>query len=461
MSPFDLDLKTGMSKPNVIPGLQRQPSVISSESPVTTLSNPKESPGDNIVGGTSLLRTDKPKTKAHSSTRKNRPSALTEYQLSKASIGDEHRRRSRPETRSRISAHNGTEHSGRLTVEALKLHDLYERELSPGKRCKRQSEHDDIVKTEEFVPRPMKRELRPRHPNPNFTKFDGVETSCAREPVTSEMITETARNEDMNTIDDEHTIRSDGPFGDRDTSRERIAQRVMAKLQESKSDAKREGRPRMLRDIEALASEESYYSQSATISGLSELQSPAQSTLTPECKAYPERSRMSGSGNNPRVIIAVEDAIRRLILPEIEHIKRDQPRTRNMKKEPSTPSHLTQTSRSEQQHPAKIISSVTETQQSSPVSFTIPDDGREVYISNPNIGSGTSPASLLIEYYEGGKTSKSGTGRPSVRVKVKPSSKSAKDLSVRLMDDEQPDYVKRIPLAVSNSNAKVSRGVGS
>jgi len=159
--------------------------------------------------------------------------------------------------------------------------------------------------------------------------------------------------------------------------------------------------------------------------------------------------------------MAVEDAIRRLILPEIEHIKRDQPRTRKKKKEPSTPSHLTQTSRSEQQHPAKITSSVTETQKSSPVSFTIPDDGRPVYISNPNIGSETSPASLLIEYYEGGKTSKSGTGRPSVRVRVKPSSKSAKDLSVRLMDDDQPDYVKRIPLAVSNSNTKVSRGVGS
>jgi len=270
------------------------------------------------------------------------------------------------------------------------------------------------------------------------------------------------QDEDMNTTDDTHTIRPDGYLGDDlDISRERIRQRVMAKLQESKSDAKTEGRPRMLRDIEALASKESYYSQSDRIPGLSELQSPAQSSLTPECKAYPERSRVSGSVNNPRVIMAVEDAIRRLILPEIEHIKRDQPRTRKKKKEPSTPSHLTQTSRSEQQHPAKITSSVTETQKSSPVSFTIPDDGRPVYISNPNIGSETSPASLLIEYYEGGKTSKSGTGRPSVRVRVKPSSKSAKDLSVRLMDDDQPDYVKRIPLAVSNSNTKVSRGVGS
>ena len=192
MSPFDLDLETGLSKPNMITGPQRQASAIGSENPVTTLQNTKESPGDNIIGGISLLRTDKSKTKANSSTRKNRPSALTKYQLSEASISDGLRRRSRPDTRSGKSAHTGSEHSARLTVEALKLHDLYDRELSSGRRRERRSKHDRTVKTKEFVPRPMKRELRPRHPNPDFTKFDGVETSCAREAVTSDKNIETA-----------------------------------------------------------------------------------------------------------------------------------------------------------------------------------------------------------------------------------------------------------------------------
>lgn len=451
-----------MSKPNVITGLQRQPNVISSENPATTLHDTKESPRDDIIGGTSLLKTDKSKTKANSSTRKNRPSALTEYQMSESSIGDEHRHRSRPETRSRKSAHNGSEHSGRLTVEALKLHDLYERELDSESRPKRRSEHDDTVKTKEFVPRPMKRELRPRRRDPDFAKFVGAETSCAREPVTSDKNIRTAEDKDMDTTDDTHIIRPDGSLGDDpDISRERIRQRVIAKLEERKSNAIRKGRPRMLRDIEALApSKEPHYNHSDRTSGLGELQGAAQPTLTPEYKADHERSRMSQPGNIPKVEKVVEDAIRRLILLDNERMKRDQLRPRNKKKEPSTPSHLTQSSRSEQQHPAKTTSSA-ETQQSSPISFTVPDDGRAVYISKPSIGPETSQSSLLIEYYEGGKTSLSGTGGPSVRVKVRPSSKSTKDLSDRLMDDEQPDYVKRIPLAVSNSNIKVSRDVGS
>jgi len=99
-------------------------------------------------------------------------------------------------------------------------------------------------------------------------------------------------------------------------------------------------------------------------------------------------------------------------------------------------------------------------------SFSIPDDGGEVHIRRPK-GTNMSQASLLIEYYEGGKPSKSGHNtRPSVRVKVRPSSKSGMtNLNdavkiTKMGRDDQPVLVKRIPLDGTDQNVQLS-GIGA
>lgn len=99
-------------------------------------------------------------------------------------------------------------------------------------------------------------------------------------------------------------------------------------------------------------------------------------------------------------------------------------------------------------------------------SFSVPDDGGEVHIRKPR-GTIMSQASLLIEYYEGGKPSKSGQNtRPSVRVKVRPSSKSGMtNLNdavkiTKMGRDDQPVLVKRIPLDGTDQNVQLS-GLGA
>ena len=99
-------------------------------------------------------------------------------------------------------------------------------------------------------------------------------------------------------------------------------------------------------------------------------------------------------------------------------------------------------------------------------SFSVPDDGREIHISKPRGHSSMSQASLLIEYYEGGKSSKSGSGRPSVRVKVRPSSKSGMtnlhdSLKItKMAGPDQPIFQKRIPLDGTDTDVQVG-GMGS
>src|SRR6266536_3277238 len=64
--------------------------------------------------------------------------------------------------------------------------------------------------------------------------------------------------------------------------------------------------------------------------------------------------------------------------------------------------------------------------------YTLPEDGSPVTISTRRkknekdgpLASNKSQTSLLIEYFEGGKGSQEHSRRPSVRVKVTPSSKS-------------------------------------
>lgn len=93
-------------------------------------------------------------------------------------------------------------------------------------------------------------------------------------------------------------------------------------------------------------------------------------------------------------------------------------------------------------------------------SYSIPDDGSPVTIpvrrknrakddSTLSRKSHNSQTSLLIEYFEGGKPSSGLAPRPSVRVRVSPSSKKARDQRDRIQiseasGDRKPSYSRRI-----------------
>jgi hypothetical protein len=106
-------------------------------------------------------------------------------------------------------------------------------------------------------------------------------------------------------------------------------------------------------------------------------------------------------------------------------------------------------------------SKVTGTEKSS---YSLPEDGSPVTIAtrrkrNDKDGHGTlnsnnkSQTSLLIEYFEGGKGSQAESRRPSVRVKVTPSSKSRSRSSndhIQITERKgtrKPSYTKRIQLS--------------
>ncbi|KAF4624331.1 hypothetical protein G7Y89_g13839 [Cudoniella acicularis] len=99
--------------------------------------------------------------------------------------------------------------------------------------------------------------------------------------------------------------------------------------------------------------------------------------------------------------------------------------------------------------------------------YTLPEDGSPVTIStrrkkgdkdsHGNLSSNKSQTSLLIEYFEGGKDGKAESRRPSVRVKVTPSSKSrSRSTNDHIQITERkgtrkPSYTKRIQLSPSKS----------
>lgn len=91
-------------------------------------------------------------------------------------------------------------------------------------------------------------------------------------------------------------------------------------------------------------------------------------------------------------------------------------------------------------------------------SYSIPEDGSPLVVSKRKLqldksgGAGAhSQTSLLIEYYEGGKPGDAPHSRPSLRLRVTPSSKKSKTSdSVRITkeigEDRKPSYTKRISL---------------
>lgn len=103
--------------------------------------------------------------------------------------------------------------------------------------------------------------------------------------------------------------------------------------------------------------------------------------------------------------------------------------------------------------------------------YTLPEDGSPVTIPTRRKKEGRghlstkSQTSLLIEYFEGGKDGKAESRRPSVRVKVTPSSKSkGRSSNDHIQITEQkgtrkPSYTQRIPLSPNKSD-KLLEGEG-
>ena len=106
--------------------------------------------------------------------------------------------------------------------------------------------------------------------------------------------------------------------------------------------------------------------------------------------------------------------------------------------------------------------------------YSLPEDGSPVTIAtrrkkherDGGLTTNKSQTSLLIEYFEGGKGSQAESRRPSVRVKVTPSSKSrsrsANDhiqISER-QSTRKPSYTKRIPLSPRAKGDKSPIGEG-
>lgn len=102
--------------------------------------------------------------------------------------------------------------------------------------------------------------------------------------------------------------------------------------------------------------------------------------------------------------------------------------------------------------------------------YSLPSDGSPVTISTKKrdkghgLASNKSQTSLLIEYFEGGKDGKSESRRPSVRVKVTPSSKSrSRSANDHIQITERkgtrkPSYTKRIQLSPNVKGDKSPEG---
>lgn len=96
--------------------------------------------------------------------------------------------------------------------------------------------------------------------------------------------------------------------------------------------------------------------------------------------------------------------------------------------------------------------------------YSIPEDGREIKVptkkvrlQKPSASGNNSQTSLLIEYFDAGKTHDISAGRPSVRVKVTPSARRAdktEDFQITgIGKDRKPSYTRRISLG-SKADAK-------
>lgn len=104
--------------------------------------------------------------------------------------------------------------------------------------------------------------------------------------------------------------------------------------------------------------------------------------------------------------------------------------------------------------------------------YTLPEDGSPITIAtrrkkgskDGHLSSNKSQTSLLIEYFEGGKDGKTESRRPSVRVKVTPSSKSkSRSANDHIQITEQkgtrkPSYTQRIPLTPNAKGDKSPEG---
>ncbi|KAF5016781.1 hypothetical protein F66182_11423, partial [Fusarium sp. NRRL 66182] len=89
-------------------------------------------------------------------------------------------------------------------------------------------------------------------------------------------------------------------------------------------------------------------------------------------------------------------------------------------------------------------------------SYSIPEDGTPVTIATRGHKSNKSQTSLLIEYFEGGKSTVSSTGerRPSVRVRLTPSKRGRSDHHIEVTETKSTrntSVTRRIPLGDSEA----------
>ncbi|KAF2861358.1 hypothetical protein K470DRAFT_269974 [Piedraia hortae CBS 480.64] len=116
--------------------------------------------------------------------------------------------------------------------------------------------------------------------------------------------------------------------------------------------------------------------------------------------------------------------------------------------------------------PTESMDDDTATNLTSRSTFEIPEDGRPLTVSTrglapkdarPGHRRQKSQTSLLIEYFEAAKTGDKAKSRPSVRVRVSPSSKKSRHDAVQVTSigkDRKPSYTRRISLG-GNRNVDV------
>ncbi|KXT05841.1 hypothetical protein AC578_1037 [Pseudocercospora eumusae] len=117
----------------------------------------------------------------------------------------------------------------------------------------------------------------------------------------------------------------------RSASRERLTQKVMEKLgatstKQRKSSREHDGQSRERRR----RSSKSHRAEADAVSGAES--SLLSSNLSPSERSYrSDRSQTSRMTNNPKLLEMVEDTIKRMILPEINALKEDQHKDRNLR----------------------------------------------------------------------------------------------------------------------------------
>jgi hypothetical protein len=158
--------------------------------------------------------------------------------------------------------------------------------------------------------------------------------SLERDAVTESMLSEAAQN----------TLKPIKSQRSRSLSKDRITQRVMEKLQQqavegtskSKDRSTRSRESSRLREDDLTSPRKSHRRRSKDVEEVSGVSGTESSLLSSNAdrRSHAARSGVSGTSsiNNPKLLATVEDAIKRLILPELNALKEENRTSRNRDK---------------------------------------------------------------------------------------------------------------------------------